>query len=110
MSFFIAVLILTSNDNTVGDPLTCAGSIVIFSAFMLFDTTANNNPPLVPLLFVAIALIWGFLIQPSVFNRCHLTIWMMLIESLRNFLVIESHATMSWGFSTLTNAYRVVHG
>ena len=59
-----------------------------------------------PITFVICSLVWGFAFQPAVLNRCHLTLWLLAMESFRNLFTVESHATFEWGHATLGKAYQ----
>jgi hypothetical protein len=32
-----------------------------------------------------------------ILNRCHLTIWLLVIESFHNLLTVDAHASFAWG-------------
>jgi hypothetical protein len=67
-----AVLVSTSEHDT-GDRLTCTGCIVIFGGYMLVERIA----PVETVVIMLFSLVWGFVVQPAVLNRCHLTIWLL---------------------------------
>ena len=97
-AFFIAELasIGGGGGNTdTGDYFACAGSIVLFCALMLFEKEKIH--PAAPVCFGIVALSWGLIIQPPILNRCHLTIWLLVIESFHNLLTVDAHASFAWG-------------
>lgn len=92
------------SEHDSGDKLACTGSIVMFCSFMLFESKIKH--PAAPVCFMMASLMWGFVLQPAVLNRCHLTLWLLLIESFRNLLTANTRATFTWGHATLGNVYR----
>jgi len=99
--YFITVLGLTSEHDT-GDRLTCAGCILLFGGFTVVERIA----PAESMCFMLIAFVWGFLVQPGILNRCHLTLWLLIFGAFRNLFVVESHATAAWGFVTMADVYK----
>jgi hypothetical protein len=68
---------------------------------------AEMSFPLESLFAVLLALMWGFVLQPAVLNRCHLTTWLLIFGAFRNLFAMESHATVAWGFATAREAMHV---
>ena len=95
-AFFITELAsIGGGNNDTGDYIACAGSIVLFCALMLFEKEKIH--PAAPVCFGITALTWGLMIQPPILNRCHLTIWLLVIESFHNLLTVDAHASFAWG-------------
>ena len=65
---------------------------------------AEMSFPLESLIAMLLALMWGFVAQPAVLNRCHLTLWLLIFGAFRNLFTMESHATAAWGFATAREA------
>ena len=68
----------------------------------------ENIIPVESVCFMMTAFIWGLFLQPSIFNHCHLTLWLLIFQAFRNLFIVESHATTGWGFATMADAYRLV--
>jgi hypothetical protein len=105
LGYFLIVLGLTGRNNHVSDWLTCAGCIALFSGFIM---VVENTIPVESVCFMMTAFIWGLFLQPSIFNHCHLTLWLLIFQAFRNLFIVESHATAGWGFATMADAYRLV--
>ena len=99
--YLIIVLQVTSTTDT-GDRLTCAGCIVLIGGCTLVERIA----PKTTAFFLGWALVWGFYMQPAVLNRCHLTLWLVILGAFRNLIALESRATAAWRFATLTDVFR----
>ena len=85
-AFFITELAsIGGGNNDTGDYIACAGSIVLFCALMLFEKEKIH--PAAPVCFGITAIL----------NRCHLTIWLLVIESFHNLLTVDAHASFAWG-------------
>ena len=82
----------------------CTGCITLFGGFMVIE----NIVPVESVCFVITMCFWGFFLQPSILNNCHLTLWLLVFQAFRNLFIVESHATTGWGFATMADAYRLV--
>ncbi len=100
-----AVLAWTSEQDA-GDRLTCALCIGVFGCYML----AENIAPMETIVLMLFSFCWGFVLQPAVLNRCHLTLWLLIFSAFRNLMTLESHATSAWRFATAADVYRVFAG
>jgi hypothetical protein len=103
LGYFLIVLGLTSGKDS-GDWIACAGCITLFGGFMVIE----NIVPVESVCFVITMYFWGFFLQPSILNNCHLTLWLLVFQAFRNLFIVESHATTGWGFATMADAYRLV--
>ena len=99
---FLVVVLGTTSEHDTGDRLTCTGCIVLFGGYMLAERIA----PIETVCFILWTLIWGFVLQPAVLNRCHLTLWLLVFGAFRNLMALESHATAAWRFATMADVYR----
>ena len=95
MVFFLMDLTSIGIDEIAGDNFACTGSIVLFCGIMLFETEKKIHPA-APVCFIIASLSWGLFLRPAAFNRCHLPLWLLLIEAFRNFLTVDAHATFLW--------------
>lgn len=81
----------------------CASSVAIFCAMMLcFE---KNATWIWASVFSLCASVWGLWLQPAVFDRCRLALWMLIFDAVRNLAVIEAHANRRWVFATVSNAF-----
>jgi hypothetical protein len=101
---FLVILAFTSFEDS-GDRLTCTVCICLFSFHIFVETHS-----IIPVVFTPTALYWSFYIQPAVLNRCHLTVWLLVLDALRNLAVVDDHVSFAWGFSALRNVVSVVRG
>jgi hypothetical protein len=104
LAFFVIILITTSKEDVSDDLTACRACIGLFSAHVLFETSFS----IIPVIFILIAFFWTFYIQPAVLNRCHLTLWMLIFDALRNVAVVEDHFSFAWGFKKLREGLKTL--
>ena len=63
--------------------------------------------PTIPVIFTFTVSIWGMLLQPAILNKCHLTVWLLIFEAVRNLAIVEQHATLSWWHTTINKVFRL---
>ena len=63
---------------------------------------------MVPVIFILLAFVWSVYIQPAVLNRCHLTLWLLIFDALRNLAVVEDHLSFAWGFRRLRDGLKTL--
>jgi hypothetical protein len=80
--------------------------IGVFGCYILAERIA----PVETIIVMLCSFYWGFILQPAVLNRCHLTLWLLIFNAFRNLVALESHATAAWRFSTTADVYRVIAG
>jgi hypothetical protein len=84
-----------------GNPVACVVAIVLYGVYILMEPINK----LAVLCFIFSMLVWGIQVNPAVLNRCHVPLWFAVFLTFRNCFLVESHATMSWGFSMLGSVY-----
>ena len=62
--------------------------------------------PVVPIGF-SVFVLYGYLRWAAIFNKCHLTVWLLIFEAVRNLVMVEQHATLSWWHSTLNKVFKL---
>ncbi len=105
MLLILLIVLGATSEHDTGDRLTCAMCIILVGCYMLM---AEQITPFPTMCFVLLALFWGFILQPSVLNRCHLTIWLLILGAFRNLITLETHATTAWRFSTISDVFRIL--
>ena len=102
MAAGVSVRCVSTSEHDTGDRLTCAGCIAVFGGYMLAERIA----PVQTVCVMFFVFIWGFVLQPAVLNRCHLTLWLLILSAFRNLMALESHATAAWRFAMAADVYR----
>ena len=89
---YTAVLILVmtfSSKVDSGDYLVCTVGLI------LFDVALMTENILAAVIFGYSVLCWG-IAQPAILNRCHLVLWLLIFNAIRNLVIVENHSTVSW--------------
>lgn len=83
------------DDKDDGDYIMCALATSAFG--VSFAVELRHHPRLfyLPVVYGFATFTWWTL-EPQILNGCHLTVWLLIFECLRNCALVEEHASVSW--------------
>jgi hypothetical protein len=99
---FLFIIGYETFSEPANDFLICGVAICVLSVFMALERV----PAHVAIVFILLVFVW-YQIQPAILNRCHLAVWILIISSVRNCFLLKEHATMSWGFTTISSIFGI---
>lgn len=93
------VIMGISSEHDSGDRIVCGAGIAVFCIVLYQEAR------MAAMLFGFLVGAWASIVQPAVLNRCHLTLWILIFEAVRNSAIVEHHSTLSWGHSAAGHVF-----